>query len=453
MGYMTFETLRGIVEETFNMKFNEDVDTFEKIEKALHTNMDVITKSKTKPIFYESPHKYMRSIVFKIETEKTGEIMDMHKKLGDSCGKYDKTLKEDQEIREVKKELGICNCWVKDKLGIVRYLLHEAFKYFKFDDIEDDEYKWLNLIGMKAKLYASKCGFIAYYDYDVNSMYPFILAISKYFLFPMDKGREIEIDSIDDIDKKQLGIYKLKILSEVDERIFMKSEAYTNYDIMLLDKIGYKYKLASKTAYVYDKYDHGYKYFDYLEKLYDIRKTSKHPSIIKDIMASTGGMCSQRNKVKINMNMNFVEMTDEEFESAIRKEVGHKDFMIYKYDFENNRIVVNIVNEPVFSFQGLARINYFLTSYARLYLGKILISNENIQKSLVYVHTDGFRCKVPPEEMDMIGAKIGQLKYVKLDGKFKITNLNCMEYYNEIEKKWEFYKKDKFEEYKKIQKK
>ena len=81
--------------------------------------------------------------------------------------------------------------------------------------------------------------------------------------------------------KKQLGIYKLKILSEVDERIFMKSEAYTNYDIMLLDKIGYKYKLASKTAYVYDKYDHGYKYFDYLEKLYDIRKTSKHPSIIK----------------------------------------------------------------------------------------------------------------------------------------------------------------------------
>ena len=85
----------------------------------------------------------------------------------------------------------------------------------------------------------------------------------------------------------------------------------------------------------------------------------------------------------------------------------------------------------------------------RLYLGKILASNEDIKNSLVYVHTDGFRCKVPPEEMSLIGDKIGQLKYVKLDGKFKITNLNCMEYYDEINNKWELYEKNKFKEYKK----
>ena len=302
---------------------------------------------------------------------------------------------------------------------------------------------------MKAKLYASKCGFIAYYDYDVNSMYPYILALSKYFMFPMDEGKEIEINNISEINKKQPGIYKLKILGNVDERIFMKNEAYTNYDIMLLDKLGYKYKLASNIGYVYEKYDYGYKYFDYLKMLFDMRKTSKYPSIIKDILVCTGGMCSKRNKIKINMDMNFAEMTDEEFEGKIREQVGDKEFMITKYDFENRRITVKLVNEPPFRYGGLARINYFLTSYGRLYLGKILASNEDIKKSLVYVHTDGFRCKVPPDEMSLIGDKIGQLKYVKLDGKFKITNLNCMEYYDEINNKWELYEKNKFKEYKK----
>ena len=55
MGNMTFETLRGIVEKTFNMKFNDDVDSFEKMEKQMKTNMDVITVSKETPILYESP--------------------------------------------------------------------------------------------------------------------------------------------------------------------------------------------------------------------------------------------------------------------------------------------------------------------------------------------------------------------------------------------------------------
>ena len=195
----------------------------------------------------------MRSIVFKIKTEKKGEVMGLHEKLRLGSGHYDKNLKVDREITDVKRELGIYNKFVIDKLGIVKHLLYEAVKYFKFDDINEDEYKLLELVGMKAKLYAGKCCFMDYYDYDVNSMYPYILSMSKYFMFPMDEGKEIEINNISEINKKQPGIYKLKILGNVDERIFMKNEAYTNYDIMLLDKLGYKYKLASNIGYVYEK--------------------------------------------------------------------------------------------------------------------------------------------------------------------------------------------------------
>lgn len=444
---MSIKTVKSIIENTFQIDFDESVNTYEKIENSLKMNMDVIAGEKKK-IVYKSKGKYTLTFVFEIETITKGKIKDMHNSLRLSSENHYKEVKAEEDIQEVKKELGIHNNYIKDVYGIVKYYLHDAFEYFKIDDIDEKEYKWLELVGMKAKLYSAKCSFIDFYDYDVNSMYPYIMAVSKVFKFPVGSGREIQIDSIDDIDVKQLGIYKLNILSKVDERIFMKNDAYTNYDIQFMNKLGYKYKLASNTAYVYDKCMNSYKFFGYLKDLYYMRKTSKYPKIIKDIMVITHGMCAKRNKTEIK-KVDFLNMTDEEIEGAIRNEMGNNKFKIDEIDYAEGTMTLINESEKPFKFGGLARIEYFLTSYGRMHIGKMLTMNEDIKKSLVYVHTDGFRCKVPPEEMKFMGDDIGLLKCVKLDGKFRINHLNSMYYYDEIEKEWVSYKKEKFENYKK----
>ena len=88
-----------------------------------------------------------------------------------------------------------------------------------------------------------------------------------------------------------------------------------------MNKLGYKYKLASNTAYVYDKCINSYKFFGYLKDLYYMRKTSKYPKIIKDIMVITHGMCAKRNKTEIK-KVDFLGMTDKEIEEVIRNEWG-----------------------------------------------------------------------------------------------------------------------------------
>ena len=119
---------------------------------------------------------------------------------------------------------------------------------------------------------------------------------------------------------------------------------------------------------------------------------------------------------------------------------------IKSFDYHNNKCVLVHDDMPPFKFD-LARLSYFLCSYSRLFLGRI-ISQKEILNSLVYVHTDGWRCHVKPEDIDyIISRKMGHLKYIKLDGKFSINKLNSMSFYNENTKDWQSYDKDKFIEY------
>ena len=77
-----------------------------------------------------------------------------------------------------------------------------------------------------------------------------------------------------------------------------------------------------------------------------------------------------------------------------------------------------------------------------MFIGRI-VSQKEILESLVYIHTDGFRCKVKPEDIDYtIGKKIGELKFKRLDGLFYIRKLNEMYYYND-KKEWEIYQKER----------
>ena len=460
--YMSEETVRDIIGKILNFKFDKDVNTYEKIEDALKVNLNVYTKKTNKPV-YITKNRYSLTIEFNIISAQhsTGELKEQHLKLERSMNnecddeEEEEISEDDQKVEMIKKELGIYNSHIINIAGVIKKLLHDTFKYFKLDPIDEiNEYeKWLKPYGMKAKLYAEKEKEIEdYYDIDVNGMYGYILSSVDEFRFPTVGGREIEVYSIDEIDKKKLGFYKLKILSEVDERRFMKnpSNEYTNYDMICMDEYNYKYELLDNTAYIYDKSVCGKKFFGYMKDLYEIRKTSKNGDIYKKIMAQTGGMCAKKNIIKVYLKKNIEEMTDEEIDAKINKRIkklGKGNYIFRKVDHTEN--IIELVKEgaPHFSYGGLARIHYFLTSYGRLHIARLLNMGD-IKNSLVYVHTDGWRCKTDPIDLiDYMGKDLGELKCIKLCGKFKIVHLNCMKYYDEIKKEWINYKKDEYKKY------
>ena len=461
--YMSEKTVRDIIGKILNFEFNKDVDTYEKIEDALKVNLNVYTKKTNKQI-YITKNKYSLTIEFNIISAQnnTGELKEQHLKLQRSMNNECDDEEEDEEeiednkkVEMIKKELGIYNSHIINIAGVIKYLIHDAVKYFKFDPLDEvNEYeKWLKPYGMKAKLYAEKeKEIVDYYDYDVNGLYGYILSSVDEFRIPTGVGREIKVNSIDKINKKKLGLYKLKILSEVDERRFMKnpSNEYTNYDMICMDEYNYKYELLDNTALIYDKSVCSKNIFGYMKDLYEMRKTSKNGDIYKQIMAQTGGMCAKKNIIKVYLKKNIEEMTDEEIDAKINKRIeklGKGNYIFRKVDHTENIIELRKEGDQHFAYGGLARIHYFLTSYGRLHIARLLKMSD-IKNSLVYVHTDGWRCKTDPIDLiDYMGKGLGELKCIKLCGKFKIVHLNCMKYYDEIKKEWVNYKKDEYEKY------
>ena len=83
---MSIKTVKSIIENTFQIDFDESVNTYEKIENSLKMNMDVIAGEKKK-IVYKSKGKYTLTFVFEIETITKGKVKDMHNSLRLSSGK------------------------------------------------------------------------------------------------------------------------------------------------------------------------------------------------------------------------------------------------------------------------------------------------------------------------------------------------------------------------------
>ena len=191
--YMSIGTIKDIIGIRLNFKFNQDVDTYEKIEDALKVNLNVYTKITKKPV-YITKNKYALTIEFDIVSAQNhytldiisggkynkGDLKEQHLKLFRSMyntldDEDDEEITEcDKQVETIKRELGIHNSHIINIYGVIKYLIHNAFKYFELDPIDEiNEYeKWLKPYGMNAKLYAKKETEIEdYYDYDVNGMY------------------------------------------------------------------------------------------------------------------------------------------------------------------------------------------------------------------------------------------------------------------------------------------
>ena len=239
---MTMQKLTELLEEQLKRKIQtkiNKIEELEQIEKELKINIDVYANEKHP---YISKKEYPLSIEFMIKNSEDGKIKDQHNLLRMSAQfSRNKENGIDQLVEELKLPTNL-----KTFVNVAKYLLHDSFKYYKMDPISWEEKSILDTIGMKARYYSKPGQVKNIYDYDINSMHSFLLS-NKNFRFPVSEGKYEEIT---EIDKTKFGIYKLNILSEIDERLFTKNEAYDSYDIELLDYLGYKYELAEKKAYM-----------------------------------------------------------------------------------------------------------------------------------------------------------------------------------------------------------
>ena len=242
------------------------------------------------------------------------------------------------------------------------------------------------------------------YDYDVNSMYPYLMT-SERFRFPLCDYEEVDIQT-----KRQKGwleIYKLKING--DHKWFKKSpnNYYCTYHLDLLNYLNIPYEKVGDTKYVYKECVKGSVVFESLRSLYDMKKEGN--KYVKPVINSIWGSLSMEKSYEIKI---------EEVKSWQMKDV-------WCFDVQTGRAKMK-GGTRVFR-HCTARLKMFLLAYYRLYFVKdILMPLEDEGYTIYQVATDGFITDAPQEAMKKIydiGKNIGELKLVKVfEGTHQIIN-------------------------------
>lgn len=249
---------------------------------------------------------------------------------------------------------------------------------------------------------------------DVNSAYPFCMQ-SRTFRFPITIGTVMTIDDVNDIDKRQLGIYKLKVKGK--HFLFRKThnDYYTNYDITILDLLKIEYEVVKQkyNAIVWDEFLRGDVAFGYMNDLYELKRNGN--KYVKGPMISTWGVLSQEKIMKISGPVT------EEMKPFIRNyypESNTAEIYMDKYLDRNGARTYKFAT---------ARIKPFMTSFMRLFMIKqILNPLLKLGCKIMQVNTDGFITDATPEQIGgvyPISKEMGALKIEKEYKKCRIENL------------------------------
>ena len=256
-------------------------------------------------------------------------------------------------------------------------------------------------------------------SYDINSEYPSIMKTKK-FKFPIKGGRP-ELISQDKIDRKQIGIYKIKITSTVDPAKFKKFsdgyDYYTNYDLKDLHRLKYTYEIDMKSeynAFLYNDDDcvTGKELFgEYIDILYEI-KLNKYKNIKKVLNMLWGEACSSK-KTKV----------------PIEQMNRYKPEDFISFNHETDTLYLRDSEQPYnWTF---CRMKPFLLSSGRSKIGKIAFVIQEDGYKVIKIHTDSILTNCKPDEMENyfdLDNQIGHLKVEKTyKSKFKIVHCNKTE--------------------------
>lgn len=230
------------------------------------------------------------------------------------------------------------------------------------------------------------------YEYDVNSLYPFILKSSD---FPC--GRPYMVNHL---KKDLLGIYEAEV--EAPEHLFLPvlgiifegkfvfpvgrfKGKWTSAELHLAISKGYKIIRARGIVFPGKA-----RYFEnFIDRLYALRLKSKKGSV-QDITA----------KLIMNSLYGRLGLNPEKQKISFELKAGVKEFATFKAGRRN----IILFTEPtrLTSFRNVA-IAAFVTSYARIHLYKLM---DGVQDALYYCDTDSiFTTREMPT-----GSELGALK-------------------------------------------
>lgn len=254
-----------------------------------------------------------------------------------------------------------------------------------------------------------------WYCYDINSQYPYILQL-KSFKIPIKGGKACKLTKI---DVKKVGIYKIKIISTVDPRLFHQVDGgygfYTQYDIKTLEKLEYKYVLSDEevNAFVYEDSDcvsGDFLIGDYVRKLFQIKSDTYKP--IKKVLSMLWGEMSSLKKLKIPLDR--------------MKYHNKADFL--NFDHVEGFVYMKDPTQPY--HWTMSRIKPFILSYARYKISQYSQGVVEEGYDVIRVHTDSILTNCPPKEMEEfydIDKSIGSIKLEKSLKDFTITHVNKIE--------------------------
>lgn len=268
-------------------------------------------------------------------------------------------------------------------------------EYFKLAKSTSD-YCRKSYFGGRTEIFKPLCKHGPLYEFDVNSLYPFVMREN---FFPVNKG----IFTFE-YEKNHLGIYQCEVLCPESEYmpclgvissgkyIFPKgkfSGYFTSVEIDYARSIGYKISVID--GYYFPKKE---KLFtEYVNKLYQIRLDSKKNSV-DDILAKL-----LMNSLYGRMGMNL-EKENIEFIPRL----GNKDMDII---IKSGRDKYGLFKKPVTikSFTHVA-IASFVTAYARIHMHKLMYP---IRDHVYYTDTDS----IFTTKKLKTGVALGELKLEK----------------------------------------
>jgi len=299
------------------------------------------------------------------------------------------------------------------------YALFGEDKFNKLQDIDDEEYKWLEAASMGGLINCDKGYEGLGYEYDINSHYPTILQSMQ--PIPIKKGKYHILTELPIIIT--CGIYRCNITGNINKYLFRLNHDnyYTHSDICTARALGYNIDLINDGSYnalIYDKDDYilsrsiFYKYVKYLYDLkeyYNKQNFYSYNLIFKKILNCLWGKLCESNTTTIKIKIG----------EDIKLRKGEE---IVSVDFDGIYSIFTISKGGRYYAGDIPRIKPFLTSYGRFFISRKLQPYVN---DCVRLHTDGFILKNKHDELLDVGKTRSYkgMKYKEL-GQIKINHVN-----------------------------
>ena len=401
----------------------------------------------------ESKVYYITEYSMKLESKSIQEMITEKSNIYEASGKYETTL---ESLIEYRNDF---NKWCQELMNNKSMKIYYK-KYFKHNDATIMTFKRcagniIKTINFEPILYkefhfienCNNGGLIIFdkqyenkvintFGYDFSAFYPNLLAKTD-LKMPIHQGKRMKIKHLK-FDKLKYGIYRCIIKSTHPEfqKVFMfsKKNLYTHYSIEFANSYKEMYNITIDLI-IDDKYNAivwdenklmktSDIFYDWFTNLSGIKQQYPSNYLVKHMMSYLWGYLISYKKEYYNeedfndLDVSYLD-SDDNTEYKLLKEkyyLDSSDPSIVHTTYE----VIKATNTYKYPY---ARLKPFLVSYARKWIGDLLVS-ENIIDKVIRIQTDGICLK---EAYDFTHLEYYPKPEDKTTGNILWTNVNKYE--------------------------